>query len=78
MAITAAAIKQSPKSITAWLGAGVAVLAYLVGAPHDSLAPLVSVEHYEGFLRVAGFILGGAVILNRFFTDDSLEAKAAP
>lgn len=78
MAITVKAISQTPKSVTTWIGAAVVLLAYLVGAPHDSLAPLVSVENYEAFLRVAGFILGGGVILNRFFTEGSLESKASP
>lgn len=77
MALSGKALAQYPKSVTAWLGAAVGALAYFVGAPHDSLLPFVSVEHYEAVLRLAGFALGAAVIVNRSFTDGSLEDKAA-
>lgn len=75
MAITATALSQSPKSVTAWLGATVVLLTYLGGQP-DALAPFVSAETMQVFLRIAGYLIGAGVIVNRFFTDASLEAKA--
>jgi hypothetical protein len=75
MALSLQAVSQSPKSITAWLGAAVVLLTFMGGQP-DALVPYVSVESMQVFLRIAGYLVGAGVIVNRFFTDGTLESKA--
>lgn len=64
------------RSKTVYLGAAVAVLAQFVGGDPGVFEPLIPAEYFSAFLRIAGSLLGAAVIAVRFVTDTSLADKA--
>lgn len=77
MASISQTLQGAIRSVTVYLGAAGVGLAYLAQNP-AGLEPLVKAEHVQAFVNVALYIVGFLVVINRFFTDESLADKAPP